>query len=100
MEDEHIVPPATVSDLTPRQLAVCAQLANGRTTKGIANVLGISERRVRVHITAIAYLCRLDPSGDVRVQIALWYRTHAAPIPGVSALPSEPLLERRRSARA
>ena len=83
MEDEHIHPPATVGDLTPRQLAVAALVANGVQTKKIAAQLQISDRRVRMHITALVYVLHLDPEKNAWQQIAAWYRSHAAPIPGV-----------------
>lgn len=83
MEDEHIAPPATLADLTPRQLAVAALVANSTPTKQIAAQLGISDRRVRVHITALVYALHLDPEKHAWPQIAEWYRRHAAPIAGL-----------------
>lgn len=82
-DDGFLGSPATVADLTPRQLAVAALVAQGRSDKAIAMTLGISERRVRVHVAAIAYLCQFDPERNTRIQLALWYRsTNVVPIPG------------------
>lgn len=95
MEDEHIAPPATLTELTPRQVAVAALVANGIPTKRIAASLGISDRRVRVHITALVYALHLDPARNVRTQIALWYRAHAAPVAGLPPHGAELELEER-----
>ena len=98
MEDEHIAAPATVSDLTPRQIAVAALVANGIPTKKIAASLGISDRRVRMHITSIVYVLHLDPERNAWQQIAQWYRTHAAPISGLPPKgPAELELEQREA---
>lgn len=93
MEDEHIAPPASISDLTPRQLAVAALVANGIPTKRIAAQLGISDRRVRVHITSIVFTCHLDPERNAWQQIGAWYRAHAAPVPGLGRPSLEQLEE-------
>lgn len=66
----------TVADLTPRQLAVASLVARCRTTKQIAVELGVSEQRVRVLVTAIAFRTQCAPGEDERVHVALWYREH------------------------
>lgn len=63
-----------LADLTPRQIAVAALVAKAWGDKAIAAELHMSPRRVRVHITAVAYLCGFDPQRSVRIQLALWYR--------------------------
>jgi DNA-binding NarL/FixJ family response regulator len=73
MMDEYIRPPATLADLEPRQIAVASLIARARTNQQIAYELGISDRRVRYHVEALAYLLHLDRSCDVRVQIATWW---------------------------
>lgn len=80
MTDEHIHPPAVAADLTPRQLAVACLIASAQTDKQIAAQLNISDRRVRVHVDALAYLLHLDRACNVRVQIALWWRTQTPAI--------------------
>lgn len=91
MEDEHIRPPVTLTELTPRQIVVAALVANGIPTKRIAAQLGISDRRVRMHITALVYNLHLDPELNAWQQIAEWYRRHAAPIAGVGRREHEQL---------
>lgn len=72
--DEYDRPPATVEDLSPRQLEVAALIARAKTDKQIAATLGMSVRRVSNHVTALAYLLHLDESCNVRIQIAIWWR--------------------------
>ena len=64
----------TAADLTPRQLAVAKLVAVALPDKRIAHELGMSTRRVRTHITALAFLLGCDPSRNVRVQVAMWWR--------------------------
>ena len=64
----------TLADLTPRQIAVAALVSRALPDKAIARELGMSERRVRVHVASIAYLCNFDPHCHTRIQLALWYR--------------------------
>ena len=73
MTDEHVRPPATASDLTARQLAVASLIAQARTDQQIAGTLGISDRRVRVHVEALCYLLHCDRGCNVRIQIAKWW---------------------------
>lgn len=63
-----------LSDLTPRQIAVAALVARCYPTKTIAAELHISERRVRVHISSIAYRIGANPSLDERLQVAEWWK--------------------------
>lgn len=64
----------TPAELTTRQREVAALVAGGRTTKRIAFALGISERRVRVIISSIAFRVGCDPECDERVVVAVWWR--------------------------
>lgn len=74
MTDEYVGPPAKARDLRPRQLAVAALIARAKTDQQIGAELGMSDRRVRVHVAALAYRLHLDMSRNVRIQIALWWR--------------------------
>ncbi len=64
------MPPPSATPLTPRQQEVAELIATGRTDKQIAAALGISTRRVRQIVRAIAAAWKLERSGNVRVQIA------------------------------
>jgi DNA-binding NarL/FixJ family response regulator len=64
------------ADLTDRQREVAELVADGLTTKRIAFKLGISERRVNVHISSIAFLIGAEPEKDERVSIANWWHRH------------------------
>jgi len=75
--DDYLRPPATLEDLSPRQLAVAALIARAKPPKQIAAELGMDCRSYRRHVTALVYVLQLDPSRDPRVQIALWWREHA-----------------------
>jgi DNA-binding NarL/FixJ family response regulator len=44
---------ATTAELTPAELRVYGLLANGRSNKGIADELFLSERTVEVHVRKI-----------------------------------------------
>lgn len=63
-----------LSDLTPRQLAVAALVAKSHTTKQIAVYLKVSERRVRVIVSSIAFRIGADATKDERLQVAEWWR--------------------------
>lgn len=67
-----------LSDLTARQLAVASLVGKGWTVKAIAHELGIGERRVRVHISSIAYRIGADATKDEQVQVALWWQVQTA----------------------
>ena len=41
------------SDLTPREREILCHLAEGRSNKGIARVLGITDGTVKLHVKAI-----------------------------------------------
>jgi DNA-binding NarL/FixJ family response regulator len=72
--DERDRPPATLGELKPAQLAVCKLIAQAKENKQIAAILGISDRQVRYHVEALAYLLHCDPGCNTRVQIAMWWR--------------------------
>jgi DNA-binding CsgD family transcriptional regulator len=57
--------------LTPRERDVLALVATGRTNVMIGNLLGITERTVRKHLTNT--FAKLDVSG--RTAAAVWYRS-------------------------
>ena len=65
--------PLTPLDLTDRQRDVAQLITAGLSTKQIAVSLGVSQSRVRVIVSSIAYRIGADPSLDERVQVALWW---------------------------
>lgn len=64
------VPRSRVTRLTERQRAVALLIADGFTDKQIAARLTISADTVGVHVHRIGIALRVDPSRNVRVQIA------------------------------
>ncbi len=56
-----------VTDLTRRQLQVLALLAKGKPNKTIANVLGIAEGTVKIHLTAIFKALRVQNRSQAAV---------------------------------
>lgn len=50
-EDRRV--PVAFSDLTPREREILCHLAEGRSNKGIARVLGITDGTVKLHVKAI-----------------------------------------------
>jgi DNA-binding NarL/FixJ family response regulator len=65
-----------LSDLSPRQIAVASMVARGFSDKQIAVALRptVSERQVRRYLQDLETLCQLDPTRNLRVQLAGWYR--------------------------
>jgi FixJ family two-component response regulator len=63
----------TPGELTARQREVAELVADGWTSKKIAARLGITERRVNVHISSIAFLIVGESEKDERVVIANWW---------------------------
>jgi DNA-binding NarL/FixJ family response regulator len=55
-------PPHVREGLTERDRAVLSEMAEGRTNRGVAEQLSISERAVEKHVTAIFSKLGLDPS--------------------------------------
>lgn len=53
-------------------------VANGRSDKQIAARVHLSVTMVRVHLEAVAYLCDVDRSRNIRVQIARWWERNAS----------------------
>lgn len=71
----------TPSDLTDRERQVARLVAEGATTKQIAAACDqISERRVRVIVSAIAFKIGADAARDERVQVALWWTAHSVEV--------------------
>lgn len=64
--------------LTDRQLQVAELVAEGRSTKAIARILGLSRHTVRNHIVRVA--ARLPGDGPPRLKIMRWYYSRQ-PIP-------------------
>lgn len=62
---------------TDRQCEVAQLIAQGLTDKQIIATLPISDRRLRYHIRRLVELSGADRSRNVRVQIAVWWRTAA-----------------------
>lgn len=50
---EDLRAPLAFSDLTPREREILCHLAEGRSNKGIARVLGITDGTVKLHVKAI-----------------------------------------------
>lgn len=63
-----------LSNLTPREIAVAALLGQHYTVKRIAAELRISDRRVQILITAVAYKVGVEPGCDDKLTIAAWWR--------------------------
>jgi DNA-binding NarL/FixJ family response regulator len=68
-------PDDPLEQLTPRELAVLAAMAEGKSNRGIASALIISEAAVEKHVTSIFSKLRLgpDPTEHRRVRAALTY---------------------------
>lgn len=67
-----------LSDLTPRELAVASLLGRRYTVKRIAVALGITDRRVQVLITAVAFKIGVEPGCDDKLSIAAWWHHQTA----------------------
>lgn len=60
-------------------LHTIAQLvADGRSDKQIAARVHLSTHMVRVHLDAIAFLCEVDRSRNIRVQIGRWWERNGS----------------------
>jgi DNA-binding NarL/FixJ family response regulator len=68
-------PDDPLEQLTPRELAVLAAMAEGKSNRGIAGALIISEAAVEKHVTSIFSKLSLaaDPTEHRRVLAALTY---------------------------
>jgi DNA-binding NarL/FixJ family response regulator len=67
----------TPAELTPRQREVAQYVADGLTNKVIAVLMGVTDRRVQVLVSSIAFRLRNPDEKDdkdERVSIALWWR--------------------------
>lgn len=62
-----------LADLTPRQQEVAELVARRLTTKHIATRLGITPRRVQVHIASIAFTLSVPPEYDERIELYRWW---------------------------
>lgn len=69
----------TPAELTDRERTAACLVASGLTTKQIAAAMQISEQRVRILVSAVAYKIGADASRDERVQVALWWAEHLRP---------------------
>ena len=67
--------PATVSDLSNREIEVLACLATGHSNKSIARELRISEATVKIHVKNV--LRKINVSN--RTQAAVWVSKHGTP---------------------
>jgi DNA-binding NarL/FixJ family response regulator len=65
-------------DLSPRESEVLALVATGLANKQIARRLGISERTVKAHLTAVFQQLGVTD----RTQAALWAKEHLPPVEG------------------
>lgn len=59
--------------LTDRQRDVVRLIGGGSTNKQIAAALAITQRRVQIHVTAIAFRLGCDREKDARAQIVAWW---------------------------
>jgi two-component system nitrate/nitrite response regulator NarL len=59
--------PSAIADLTPREREILCHLAEGRSNKAIAKVLGISDGTVKLHVKAI--LRKLDVHSRVEAAV-------------------------------
>jgi DNA-binding NarL/FixJ family response regulator len=57
-------PPGRLDELTPREVEVLAQMAEGRSNKGIADRLFLSPRTVETHVKQIFTKLGIDDSPD------------------------------------
>jgi DNA-binding NarL/FixJ family response regulator len=66
---------APLSELTPRELEILSEIAQGKSNNAIADQLVLSKRAVEKHINAIFLKLNLSRDGDVsrRVKAALIY---------------------------
>lgn len=55
--------------MSPRQLEIMQLLAQGLSNKEIANILGITEGTIRVHLSAIFKAIKVSN----RTEATLWY---------------------------
>jgi DNA-binding NarL/FixJ family response regulator len=65
--------PRRLSQLTPREREVLAEIARGRSNREIARALVVSEKTVKAHVSSI--LAKLDLAD--RTQAALYAVRHA-----------------------
>jgi DNA-binding NarL/FixJ family response regulator len=70
-----------LSELTPRELGILSELAQGKSNNAIADQLALSKRAVEKHINAIFLKLKLSRDGDVsrRVKAALIYLAQRSP---------------------
>ena len=70
-----------LAELTPRELEILAEIAQGKSNQAIAEQLFLTKRAVEKHINAIFLKLRLAPDDDVsrRVKAALIYLSRRQP---------------------
>ena len=71
-----------LDDLTPRELEVLAEMAEGKSNRGIADALVVTEAAVQKHVTSIFRKLELDPTTTVhrRVLAVLSYLSASRPL--------------------
>ncbi|WP_345783283.1 response regulator transcription factor [Actinomycetospora termitidis] len=70
--------PGPDGPLSPREIEVLREMAEGRSNAGVATALSISVRTVENHIRRLLPKIGVfeDPDGNARVRAALWWRDH------------------------
>lgn len=51
-------------------------IADGHSDKEITKALGMSRKTLHLRQEAIAFLCNVDRSRNVRIQIGRWWESH------------------------
>jgi DNA-binding NarL/FixJ family response regulator len=65
-------PASALADLTPREREVLAAMAEGKSNRGIADTLFVTEAAVEKHVTSIFHKLRLEPAaGEHRRVLAV-----------------------------
>ena len=75
----HRAPPALWVTLSPRQREVHEELCRGRSNRAIAGLLGISERTVEQHVTAILRVAGCSSRSELVAQALAEHRGSSAP---------------------
>ena len=72
-----------LDELTPRELDVLAEMAEGKSNRGIAEALVVTEAAVEKHVTSIFRKLEIEPTTTVhrRVLAVLRYLSASRPAP-------------------